>query len=184
MPGCATDKGARSFNVGNVPLESISTEIRINQDCETVNTIICEDILAPVHCKVSRYSGGELSEKDSIHAWENNECKAKKQIGIEACKRELSPPNLEGLSCRPSSAVENCPPKMSFCIAVHKPVRCKVKTYNGEALSDSQLKEVTASNQCEAHKILAMEFCKINLDPNKIGELVCMPPSEPVDVSH
>ena len=69
-----------------------------------VSSVNCKTELKPMTCSATAYAGHPLSEEQSLAASGQNECLAKVELQMMACRANLDPTQLGGVECRRGSS--------------------------------------------------------------------------------
>lgn len=132
----------------------------------------CDDTGKPAVCKAVRYESIKLNPEQVIFAWGSNECKAKNELRVEACKLNLRPTQIKGVKCRDDKTNGACPPKTAECDNFYEPITCKGKLELPNNLFI--LLDANGFNKCDAMAKLELLACRKESAPSELKEVNCV----------
>jgi hypothetical protein len=126
----------------------------------------------PMTCAAESYGGQKLTGDLSLSAAGVNECAATAALWLAACRQNLNPKQLQGITCHPDASNGECPPSSPPCSGPNRGAHCTARRLGGRILAKPL--EANGDTACEAKLELARQACRQAEKPSTLDDVTCM----------
>lgn len=134
---------------------------------------MCAAEFAPSVCAAASYGDQALNGEQAPRASGSNACVARDKLQEEACRLNLDPKKLGGITCEPDKLGGECPVEDVVCAdtATAQATTCTAARGGGIDLATSL--QAKGASPCAAKLALARAACQSGLKPSGLDEIVC-----------
>jgi hypothetical protein len=123
-------------------------------------------------CTAREYGEQKLTGGARLRGLGPTECAAHESLLMAACRQNLNPALLKGITCSLDATAGECPPKAQPCHDPPLAATCTAKRLGGKALD--QPLTAKGPSGCEAKAELARQVCALGARPSTLDDLVCV----------
>jgi hypothetical protein len=138
----------------------------------------CPSKVNPTRCFAQVYRDQDLDWSSRPQAWGKNECEARQNLEITACRNGLEQEEFGRILCEAEPTPALCPPQLQTCGKAEEiPAQCSLGSLGGRPLQKS-LKTIGTS-LCEARYRMQILACRMgsaanHLTPEDLGSMACL----------
>lgn len=131
----------------------------------------CDNTANFTICFADRYGAQEVKRSPGLYGRGTNECDARNNLRLAACKNNLNPLLLTEVTCSTDVTKGECLNLEHICRDERKKAFCRVTLSKGGEISRDIRGE--GDSRCEAMMAIHREACSRHIKPSALDEVVC-----------